>query len=236
MQADPLGYQAGMNLYAYVGNDPVNFTDPLGLDEVGTVYVRGNVCANSHVDGCVPYTAWLRWQLEGWWATTFRHFFSLGQYDEYGEVNCRLPGNSQAVGDTSAVASVAELGEFGEALSDFGQPLGDVLSDLSRASRFLGPVADISRVADEVLVQKVPPLTSFAGYVGRRAGTTVGAAGGAVAGASVGSAFGGAGAVPGVAAGAIGGGFLADATGASDAWGQRAQREFLERIGCPQGL
>jgi len=31
MQPDPIGYQGGVHLYAYVGNDPLNLTDPLGL-------------------------------------------------------------------------------------------------------------------------------------------------------------------------------------------------------------
>lgn len=49
LQPDPLGYEAGTNLYAYVGNDPVNFTDPLGLD--ADLNCEGGTCSDIVIGG-----------------------------------------------------------------------------------------------------------------------------------------------------------------------------------------
>ena len=41
LQADPAGLVDGLNLYAYVRNDPLNFVDPFGLDSQYSIGVGG---------------------------------------------------------------------------------------------------------------------------------------------------------------------------------------------------
>ncbi len=39
MQTDPIGYADGMNMYRYVGNDPVNFIDPAGTSSIPVLII-----------------------------------------------------------------------------------------------------------------------------------------------------------------------------------------------------
>ncbi|HLL30427.1 MAG TPA: RHS repeat-associated core domain-containing protein [Allosphingosinicella sp.] len=53
LQPDPIGYDDGMNRYAYVGGDPINFTDPSGLRWQRVCVVNadgGEICGDHWVE------------------------------------------------------------------------------------------------------------------------------------------------------------------------------------------
>jgi RHS repeat-associated protein len=162
LQPDPIGTTGGVNLYAYVGNDPLNFTDPDGLVKDAAVVAFSQSAAPelaesqavtdfvqqypraAMVEGSIGVVATLGIPAAG----TFGFFATTGGVAESAIAAADF---AQAAGATRGVAGALRVGST-------------TFTDISSgAARQIGQIPTPVNPAIESLINRLPTNSPFAG-------------------------------------------------------------------------
>lgn len=109
LQTDPIGTADDLNLYAYVGNNPLNFSDPSGLTKEAAEMLGGKIATS----------------VSAWWEVGTSRLMEGPSVHDLNALNAipfmggamRVPGLLRGMVGSTAAKSAGQLGREGEALA-----------------------------------------------------------------------------------------------------------------------